>query len=156
MPFKRILAAIDFSEPITEKVIKTSVELASSLKAELYIMNVVEKEIPMLMARGFIVPSADVKVIEKVIDRVTEEAKRRLNQMANELAQKHSISVVPVVEMGMPFERIIKKAEELEVDLIVVGSHGKTGIEKLLLGSVSEKVARKAETNVLIVRADKD
>ena len=156
MPFKRILAAIDFSEPITEKVIKTSVELASSLKAELYIMNVVEKEIPMLMARGFIVPSADVKVIEKVIDRVTEEAKRRLNQMANELAQKHSISVVSVVEMGMPFERIIKKAEELEVDLIVVGSHGKTGIEKLLLGSVSEKVARKAETNVLIVRADKD
>ncbi|BAT70832.1 universal stress protein A [Thermosulfidibacter takaii ABI70S6] len=154
--FNRILAAIDFSEPITEKVLKTSAELAKLCNAQLFILNVVEKEIPLLISEGLLVPSTDLEVIEKIFDRVTEEALKKLNQKANELKESYGIDVTVIVEAGEPFDTILDKAEEVDVDLIVVGSHSKGGIERLLLGSVSEKVARKAKTNVLIVRLEKE
>ncbi len=156
MGFKKILAAIDFSEPIAQRVLEVSSELAKCEGAQLYLIHVVEKEIPILISEGLIAPSTDLSVINKIFDRVTEGALKRISQVALDLRDKYQIDVTTMVEAGTPFDKILEKAEEIKADLIVVGAHSKSGIERLLLGSVSERVARKAKTNVLIVRMEEE
>ena len=56
------------------------------------------------------------------------------------------------VEVGVPFVEIVRAARESGTDLIVMGSHGRTGLEHLLIGSVAERVVRKAPCSVLVVR----
>ncbi len=153
MAYGRILVAIDFSEPVSSLVIEKAAGLAKCMGAEVCLLNVVEKEIPILMAKGFLVPSPDRRVIEKAFNKVKEESVKRLEEMAREVAGKWGIKVLPLVEVGVPTEVILNTAQKIEADLIVVGSHGKGGIEKFFLGSVSERVAMKAKVDVLIVRA---
>ncbi len=154
MAFKKILAAIDFSE-ITETVLGKAAELAKLTNATLIIMNVVEKEIPILISEGIVVPSIDLDTFEKLYEKLSEKAKEKLEGIAKDIEKNYKISPEIVVDVGEPFDLILEAAERKNVDLIVVGSHGKKGIERLLIGSVSEKIARKAKCSVLIVRKQK-
>jgi nucleotide-binding universal stress UspA family protein len=70
-----------------------------------------------------------------------------------ELAEKEGIKTEGLTVKGEPYEAIIKTAKQKQVDLIVVGSHGRTGIERLLMGSVTERVIGHAEAAVLVVKA---
>ena len=149
--FKKILAAVDFSH-ITDAVIDSAVNITKAFGAELYLITVVEKEIPMLISEGIIVPSLDVESIEKIYEKVSEKAREKLENKAKQIKDKFGIEPQIIVDVGEPFDLILENAERIGVDLIVVGSHGKKGIERLLIGSVSEKVARKAKCSVLIVR----
>ena len=69
-----------------------------------------------------------------------------------ELAEKEGIKTEGLTVKGEPYEAIIKTAKQKQVDLIVVGSHGRTGIERLLMGSVTERVIGHSESAVLVVR----
>ncbi len=154
MGFKRILAAVDFSEGVTEKVVEVASDIARCNNAELFLIYVVEKEIPLMVREGLIVPSAETGTIEKIFEKLESRAMSRLSTIATEAEKKYGVKPRPIVETGEPFDEIIEKAHQLGADLIVVGAHSKSGIERLLLGSVSERVARKARTSVMIVRLD--
>jgi nucleotide-binding universal stress UspA family protein len=65
---------------------------------------------------------------------------------------RDDMDVEAIVIQGIPFVEIISTSREKEIDMIVMGSHGRTGISHMMLGSVSEKVVRKAPCPVLIVR----
>jgi len=65
---------------------------------------------------------------------------------------RDDMDVEAIVTQGIPFAEIISTAKEKEIDMIVIGSHGRTGISHMMLGSVSEKVVRKAPCPVLTVR----
>ncbi|ARS89262.1 universal stress protein [Natrarchaeobaculum aegyptiacum] len=69
-------------------------------------------------------------------------------------AAPEGLEVVTVVEDGDPREVILEYADEQDVDVVVMGTHGRTGIDRLLLGSVTEHVTRNAECSVLVTRAD--
>ncbi len=155
MAFEKILAAIDFSE-ISHEVIRKSSQIAKLCNSQLFLMNVVEKEIPILISEGIVVPSIDLDTFEKMYQKLSEKSKEKLEAMAKEIEKEYGISPEIIVDMGEPFDLILEKAENLKVDLIVVGSHGKKGIERLLIGSVSEKIARKAKCSVLIIRKSKE
>jgi nucleotide-binding universal stress UspA family protein len=58
------------------------------------------------------------------------------------------------IVMGIPFQEIIKKASELPADLIVVGTHGRTGVEHVIVGSTAERIVRRSEVPVLTVRSE--
>ncbi|WP_372480865.1 universal stress protein (plasmid) [Halomicrobium sp. HM KBTZ05] len=64
------------------------------------------------------------------------------------------IGVVEAVERGLPHEAIVEYADEASVDLVIMGTHGRTGVQRYVLGSVTEKVLRLAETPVLTVRGE--
>ncbi len=81
-----------------------------------------------------------------------KEGLRRKLEALPDAAWAEKISTVREMRTGHPFVEIIRYAKENSIDLIVMGTHGRTGIPHLLLGSVAEKVVRKAPCSVLTVR----
>ena len=84
--------------------------------------------------------------------RITGEAYKEIGGMEAEFREK-GFDVKVRIERGIPFREILRVEEEEEgVSAIVMGSHGKTNIEEMLLGSVSEKVIRKSKKPVLVIK----
>ena len=152
MGFKKIMACVDFSHDITPRVMAVAGELAQLMGSRVLLTYVVEREVPLLISEGIVLPKVELEKFEEMYRLLEEKSREKVEAAAQKLAQDWKVDVEPVVLMGEPFDMILEKAEEEKVDLIIVGSHGKKGIERLLLGSVSEKVARKAKCSVLVVR----
>ncbi|HZV11652.1 MAG TPA: universal stress protein [Candidatus Kapabacteria bacterium] len=140
---KRLLAPIDFSES-SKQALHYAVEFARSFKAELHLLNVIEP----VMYPAEMFGQVGMVDVESVLEK-----------SANEEMQAWRTSLIPqdvpaVVETlhGRPFAEILRYAEEHEIDLIIIGTHGRSGLDHFLLGSTAEKVVRKAPCPVLTVR----
>lgn len=137
-PFQTILLPTDFSGPS-----QTAADLASSLalegKCRLVVLHVAESTgVPLYGAFG---PSSAVSAT------IPDSLKRQLENYPVQAAQ-----IERRMEEGNPSAIILRVAEEIKPDLIVLGSHGRTGLKRLLMGSVAETVLRKAPCPVLIVK----
>lgn len=88
---------------------------------------------------------------EKIADQVMHEAEKNA-RVVKDAAQKEGVSVQAFVMTGRPGDAIIETARDQSADLIVVGSHGRTGIDRLLMGSVAERVIVLASSAVLVVK----
>jgi nucleotide-binding universal stress UspA family protein len=137
--FRRILVPVDFSQT-SEAALRYGVELAHAFKARLHLLHVpehpgeaAEAEYPIGLFETMQNAAHD-----RLSHFLTEEA-------ANELRPQCSM------RLGTPSEEIVNYADEHEIDLIVMGTHGRTGVARVLLGSVAEKVVRKAPCPVLTV-----
>ncbi len=86
-----------------------------------------------------------------VTESLFSDAKNSMKKVTDELASK-GITAEIVIKDGHPAEKIIDAAKELKADMIVVGSHGKHGAKKFLLGSVSSKVVEHAPCHVLVIK----
>ena len=144
LEIKKILVPIDFSD-YSKSSLKFAVNFVKQFHAELYIIYVVEPVIyPPDFSMGQIaIPSVDLEMDKRAVEEL------------NKLAQKEipeDIKVHPVVKTGKPFLEIIETAAEESIDLIIIASHGHTGVEHLLFGSTAEKVVRKAPCPVLTLR----
>jgi nucleotide-binding universal stress UspA family protein len=80
-----------------------------------------------------------------------ERAKQELENLAKEQIPS-GVAVKTIIKTGKPFLEIIETASELDVDLIIIATHGRTGVEHILFGSTAEKVVRKAPCPVLTLR----
>lgn len=93
-------------------------------------------------------------------DRTTEEEIREQARQIGEHVVEETIErldatdSVPVVEAGVPHETILDYADENDIDMIVMGTHGRTGLDRYLIGSVTEKVVRLADVPVVSVRGE--
>jgi universal stress protein A len=143
MQIKTILCPIDFSE-VSANAMEYAVFLASHHHAELLLLHVVEylQEFEHYQILVF-TPQELAKEMEK-------QAYEQLKKLTEQI--KKNIKVKTIVRQGKAFMEIIREAKEKDMDLIVMGSHGRTGISHMLMGSVAEKVVRKAGCPVLIVR----
>ena len=142
MAYRRILLAADFSEH-GEQVIQRAHDLAKKYNAGLDIVHVVENMPIMDSSYGPIVPF-DIDLTDQMVDA----AQKRPAEIADRLAIPQDRRWV---EIGSPKVEIIRIAKEQQVDLIVIGSHGRHGIG-LLLGSTAASVIHHAECDVLAVR----
>lgn len=88
---------------------------------------------------------------ESITAALEDEGEEATGEIASQL-QDAGVEVETNVEEGVPHKTILSYADEKDVDLIVMGTHGKTGLDRLLLGSVTEKVVRASERPVLTVR----
>ncbi len=88
---------------------------------------------------------------ESIVSALEEEGERSTSELAQRL-EDDGIEVEREVRDGVPHKEILEYSDEEDIDLVVMGTHGKTGIDRLLLGSVTEKVVRKSEAPVLTVR----
>jgi universal stress protein A len=144
MEIRRILAPTDFSE-LSKQGLKSALELAQSFGAELLLLHVVDP--PAYPVEG-IVPS---HLGAPLMDDLERQASTELAQMLPE-APASRVNVSRRVGVGIPHRKIVEVAEEEEADLIVLTTHGRTGLSHLIMGSVAEKVVRTAPCPVLTIR----
>jgi nucleotide-binding universal stress UspA family protein len=139
---KKILVAVDLS-PFSEKAVEQGSRLAALLGAELTILNVVNDVVPYF--EFFPIEYSQPDYFASLQQRSEEQ----LTALASKLgAEGHR----RLVSRGQPPAEIVRFAKEESMDLIVMASHGHSGLEHALLGSVTEKVLRKAHCSVLVVR----
>lgn len=140
LPIRSILHATDFSER-SGHALHLACALARDYDARLTVLHVADTP-AMLFGEGVILADDP--------EATLEHARRRLQSLA---IPEPTIAVVRRFEEGHPATRILEVAEALHVDLIVLGTHGRTGLSRLLMGSVAGKVVRKAPCPVLTVTA---
>ena len=145
MEIKKILAPTDFSDYAREGV-DCAIGLASQFKADLILLHVVSEELFAVMGEGATVYPVD----EMLQDRRDEMREFAAQSVRPKLAA--GATVKEIVTLGSPFVKIIETAKSEGVDLIVMSTHGRTGVSHLLIGSVTERVVRKASCPVLSVR----
>lgn len=147
MTIRRLLFAADFSESSRE-ALAHAVYLATELKAELVLVHVFER--PFFIETGVSHRLQAHRDIEHWIREARAEAAQRLETLANE-NRAQGLTVTTSFREGVAFLEILKAAEELNADLIVLGTHGRTGLPHILIGSVAERVVRQASCAVLTV-----
>ncbi|MBX3442847.1 MAG: universal stress protein [Planctomyces sp.] len=144
LTFKHILAPTDFSAP-SHHALKYAAELARRFEGTLHLLTVVESAIPL-------VPEAGALSFYQA-DRIQQEqaaAKQALDKLAHEPLVR-GLTVKTQVLSGAPHHEILQFAKDRGIELIVVGTHGRTGLSHVFMGSVAEKIVRRATCPVLTV-----
>jgi len=136
---KKILIAID-DGPTSEKVTSNGFQLGQQLNAEIALVSVVDTTT--LMTDGGVTPG-------ELADIIKNDFKKSQQLLVEKVFKDYKVWTF--VEKGKPFEAILKVAEEWEADLIVLGTHGRTGLSHLLMGSVAEKVIRHSTKPLFII-----
>jgi len=141
---KKILVPIDFSD-YSINALKYAVSFAQFFNADVFLIYVIEPLIyPADYSMGQVAfPTVDVNVSEKAEMELKKIAEKVIGDQA-----KYDI----IIKSGKPFVEINETAGELDIDLIIIATHGLTGVEYLLFGSTAEKVVRKAPCPVLTLR----
>jgi nucleotide-binding universal stress UspA family protein len=143
---QRLLFPFDFSE-LSLHGLRYARSFAQAYGAELHILHVVDEACQYWMAMG---PNS-VPVGPPPQDLIAA-ATTELDKFVAEHLADAEFTVVPRVLMGRPFMEIIRYARDKQIDLIVLGTHGRTGLKHVLLGSVAERVVRKSPCPVLTIR----
>ncbi len=152
LPFKKILCPTDFSEP-SYKALKVANELAQHFSADLYLVHVVAPIPRLEITEVPEVPGGPYDLnIPLHLEKLEEEATQRLNRVAKEKTSRE-VMAHNIVVHGRAADEIVRIADKEKVDLIVMSTHGETGWEHLLFGSVTDKVVRIAKHPVLTIRA---
>jgi len=140
MLIKKVLTLTDGSE-LSRSALPYAVEICRQFNAELYLLAVMDK-----------VPSyLDAEINHEIIERMEDILK---NEVANcfGYCETAGLECKSEVRTGMAYEEIIKYTKEIDADLIVMATHGHSGISSILLGSIAEKVVRHAPCPVLTVK----
>ena len=139
---KRILLPSDFSE-LSSEATKYACVLVEQFDAELHMLHVHET---------FVIPEYAMGIDwEKLAQEAQKSAEAHMNEVLDP-EWKTGRTVVVATAEGPPFLEIIRYAKEHDIDLIVMATHGRSGVSHMLIGSVAEKVVRKAPCPVLTVR----
>jgi universal stress protein A len=142
----RILVPTDFSKH-SQNALRYGAAFAEKFAAEVHLLHVVQD-------LALFIPDnvTGVPLVTPPVDQLLDAARQTLERRLQEAALPPGIKVRLEAREGSPFYEIIQYAKEIDVDLIVMGTHGHTGLVHVLLGSVAEKVVRKAPCPVLTVR----
>jgi nucleotide-binding universal stress UspA family protein len=141
LAIKEILVPIDFSRP-AKKALRYAVAFATQFGAKLTLVHVVE-------------PVAMLDLVSPLLmenDKVMRAAKSRLDLLCKQTGIDSGSVAKTLVRSGTPFKEITDAARTLKVDLIVIATHGYSGLKHAMLGSTAERVVRHASCPVLIVR----
>ena len=149
---KKILIALDY-DPAAEKIADKGYELAKSMNAEIILLHVVSEPLyytsvnysPIMGYEGF--NNLDMVQLTNV-DELKKAAQNFLNMSKQHLGDE---SIQTIVVEGEFEESIVGAAKEMNADIIVMGSHGRRGLDKLLLGSVTEQVLHKTDIPLFII-----
>jgi nucleotide-binding universal stress UspA family protein len=147
MPIQHMLVPLDFS-PYAEQALKYAIDLAQTLRAHLTLLHVIHLT---PLAMGDMLATS----LEAYLQAVETEAEE---QMHAARARVHQVGLRcdTLIVQGVPFQIIVDTAGDRDVDLIVMGTHGRTGLTHVLMGSVAEKVVRLAPCPVLVTRGSTD
>jgi nucleotide-binding universal stress UspA family protein len=140
---KKILVPTDFSDP-ARAAAKTALELAQAFHVPLVLMHVYG--VP-----GQAYAGVDLVLTADFVRSVESAARAALNEEAALLANK-GVDISTVLSVGAAWEQILEAAKQVDAGLVVMGTHGRRGLPRALLGSVAERVVRLSRIPVLTVR----
>ena len=140
MSYSKILIAVDSSE-FSMQAAKKGLELAHQTKAEVALIYVVDTSKAIGNIDAGILPEQAMVILKKEVEQTLDE----LSEMYN------GNSILKFMPEGHPTKDILKTAEIWGADLIVIGTHGRTGLMHLLVGSVAENVVRHSKVPVMVV-----
>jgi nucleotide-binding universal stress UspA family protein len=146
MAIKRILVPVDFSSPSLQ-VLDYAVDFARPLDAELVVLFVVEP-IYSINPGELYAPASEFSFLRQEQRR---HGKEQLAQIEARLTKRYA-KVHTALQEGLAYQTIVAAAQKQKADLIIMATHGRTGLSHLLMGSVTEKVVRSAGCPVLTVR----
>ncbi|MFP4168378.1 MAG: universal stress protein [Desulfonatronovibrionaceae bacterium] len=143
MEMKKILCCLDFSE-MSPKLAHYANFFAHKFKARLYYLYVSPS---MTQYVGMHVP-------EVTVSKFVKEIEENAAKIMDEFIEKHSpdVETQGLIRSGYPVTEIMKIAHERQVDMIIMGTHGRKGMDKIVFGSVAEKVIKSSEIPVLTIR----
>ena len=145
---KRILVPTDFSEP-SERAALYAAELARRYEAEeVHCIHISDIPADLLATSAYYMTGPS----EQFIGQVRTEGRKNLETFVKKNLQ--GLPVKTAFIEGRPFVEIIRYAREQKIELIVISTHGRTGLKHALFGSVAEKVVRKAPCPVLVVKQE--
>jgi len=142
---KKLLFPTDFS-PFADHALMYALSFAKEYEAKLYVVHVIEDLTHVSYFEVFQVPMP-----ANFMEDMEARTKAQMDEL---LAQDNfaGIDAEGLIRRGVPFVEILKTAAELEVDMITIATHGRTGLQQMLFGSTAEKVVRKAPCPVLSIR----
>ncbi len=139
---------MDFTET-SDKAFDFAIELAGRFDAHIVAMHAFE--IPVIgFPDGALVATADIA------SRIQEAARQGLDAAVSARQGRDGVKIESVLREGQPHEEIAAVADEMHADLIVIGTHGRKGIARALLGSVAENVIRTVKRPVLTIHGPRD
>jgi nucleotide-binding universal stress UspA family protein len=144
-PFKlkQILVPVDFSGP-SQKALQYALPLAKKFGAKITLLHVVE---PVIYPESVVVPPE----LEEMNLHLMKDSRERL-ELLRRTTVDPAISSKPKVLLGKPWQEIVNAARSIPADLIIVATHGYTGLKHFFIGSTAERVVRHAPCPVLTVR----
>lgn len=149
----KLLVGIDLSES-TEKVVEKAEEIAKALSAAVWIIHVVKPE-PADLYAGAHAPDSigagmDPQTFRDTLAKRFHAEHRQVQEIADRL-RKQGVDTTALLLLGETVETMLNEASKLEVDMIIVGSHGRGAMYQLLVGSASEGILHKSECPVIVV-----
>lgn len=151
---KKILVPTDFSE-LSQAGLRYALELADPQGAEVIVYHVIGDEETGLYepgSEGWMTSPSEFRPVQELVEeRKGDLANFLKDNFANIPSQ---VTIKQEVAVGSPFRKIVEKAKEESVDMIIMSTHGRTGVLHLLIGSVTEQVVRRATSPVLCIRPE--
>jgi nucleotide-binding universal stress UspA family protein len=142
--YKRILCPVDFSS-FSKAALEEAASLAKGMGSELCLLHAFQNPAYVLPMSGYVGPTADM------VTKIRQQLAQELEDQAAPY-RKQGMKTETLVLEGTPYQSIVDHAKEWHADLIVMGTHGRTGLSHALTGSVAERVVRLASCPVLITR----
>jgi universal stress protein A len=144
---KNILVPTDFSK-YSDMALKTAIDIASRYDSKIYLLHVIDQQVQECVIDYCL----SYEVVQMLKKESLKTSKENLKKEADAIAKGKNIKVAFDVKTGNPAEVILSEQKTKKIDLIVIASHGKTGILKQLMGSVADKVVKGAKCPVTVVK----
>ena len=150
----RLLVPVDFT-PFSEDALFFASELAEKIETKLLVLHVIHDP---LEAPGFYAQKGKKKKFLRSMEEAAEEMMNAfLNKMRNNYPEQLPIkNAISLLVVGTPATRIVEIAEKKQAKMIIIGSHGRTGLSHLLIGSKAEQVVRLSPIPVTVVKSSRE
>jgi universal stress protein A len=151
LAYQRVLVPIDFSDH-SKTTVLYAMRIASRYKSTVYLLHVFQ--VPEYVVTPYACRRQSSTEVHSQVLAVEQEARESLEAFAQELSHL-GVKVETHFRVGYPFDEIVLMANHFDVDLIVIGSHGRAGIARLLVGSTAQRVVEHARCPVLVVKGSR-
>ena len=145
--FRKILYPTDFSD-VSKIAIEYLRQLKESAVEEILVLHVIDERD---FYFRYLYLMEEYSGDEGLKQRFEDEATKELSEIKDQL-KDCGFKITSKIEFGVPLKEILKAEQKEDISIIIIGSHGKSNVAEMLLGSVSEKVVRKCKKPVLVVK----
>jgi nucleotide-binding universal stress UspA family protein len=144
---KNILVPTDFSK-YADTILRTAVDIATTYDSNIYLLHAIDNTI----SRKSIDYGISYEEIKQIEENSINAATEKLKKQTAAITKTDKVKIIPYTKIGDPAEVILKEQKAKKIDLIIIASHGRSGIVRYLMGSVATKVAKSSKGPVLLVK----